>query len=154
MFDKLACPDKHRAGDNARRARCYYDLSCQYFKGRQQFLPSNSSGPTKALSNSDPAGIMRYVHGLLEQCDIGFVEPERIPLAEHQATLAGHSFREGTWSDANCAQPRPPGLRRHVDRRRPVVDLAASVKMVRGEGRPGKRLRRELERMSRIGRGC
>ena len=34
-----------------------------------------------------------------------------------------------------------------------VVELAPGIKMVRGEGRPSKRLRRELERMRRIGGG-
>ena len=32
-----------------------------------------------------------------------------------------------------------------------VVELAPGIKMVRGEGRPSKRLRRELERMRRVG---
>ena len=32
-----------------------------------------------------------------------------------------------------------------------VVELAPGIKMVRGEGRPSKRLRRELERMRRGG---
>ena len=32
-----------------------------------------------------------------------------------------------------------------------VVELASGIKMVRGEGRPSKRLRRELERMRRLG---
>ncbi len=31
-----------------------------------------------------------------------------------------------------------------------VTELAPGIKIVRGEGRPGKRLRRELERMRRI----
>ena len=36
----------------------------------------------------------------------------------------------------------------------PVVrEIAAGIKVVRGEGRPNKRLRRELERMRRIGSG-
>jgi ribosome-associated heat shock protein Hsp15 len=34
-----------------------------------------------------------------------------------------------------------------------VVELAPGIKMIRGEGRPSKRLRRELERMRRIGSG-
>ena len=34
-----------------------------------------------------------------------------------------------------------------------VVELAPGIKMIRGEGRPSKRLRRELERMRRIGGG-
>ena len=34
-----------------------------------------------------------------------------------------------------------------------VVELAPGIRMVRGEGRPGKRLRRELERMRRLGGG-
>jgi ribosome-associated heat shock protein Hsp15 len=32
-----------------------------------------------------------------------------------------------------------------------VVELRPGIKMIRGEGRPSKRLRRELERMRRIG---
>lgn len=32
-----------------------------------------------------------------------------------------------------------------------VIELAPGIKMIRGEGRPSKRLRRELERMRRIG---
>lgn len=32
-----------------------------------------------------------------------------------------------------------------------VVEIAPGIKMIRGEGRPSKRLRRELERMRRIG---
>ena len=32
-----------------------------------------------------------------------------------------------------------------------VVELAPGIKMVRGEGRPSKRLRRELDRLRRIG---
>src|SRR5438552_18689732 len=32
-----------------------------------------------------------------------------------------------------------------------VVELAPGIKMVRGEGRPSKRLRRELERIRRVG---
>ena len=34
-----------------------------------------------------------------------------------------------------------------------VVEIAPGIKMIRGEGRPSKRLRRELERMRRIGGG-
>lgn len=34
-----------------------------------------------------------------------------------------------------------------------VTELAPGIKMVRGEGRPSKRLRRELERMRHRGRG-
>ena len=34
-----------------------------------------------------------------------------------------------------------------------VVELAPGIKMVRGEGRPSKRLRRELERIRRVGGG-
>ena len=37
----------------------------------------------------------------------------------------------------------------------PVIsEVAPGIKVVRGEGRPNKRLRRELERMRRTGRGC
>ena len=32
-----------------------------------------------------------------------------------------------------------------------VVEIAPGIKMIRGEGRPSKRLRRELERLRRIG---
>ncbi|MBM4408899.1 MAG: RNA-binding S4 domain-containing protein [Chloroflexi bacterium] len=32
-----------------------------------------------------------------------------------------------------------------------VVEIAPGIKMIRGEGRPSKRLRRELERMRRLG---
>lgn len=32
-----------------------------------------------------------------------------------------------------------------------VVELAPGIRMIRGEGRPSKRLRRELERMRRVG---
>jgi ribosome-associated heat shock protein Hsp15 len=41
----------------------------------------------------------------------------------------------------------------YVDHTPPVevVELAPGIKMVRGEGRPSKRLRRELERMRRAG---
>ena len=41
----------------------------------------------------------------------------------------------------------------YVDHTPPVVDvqLATGIKMVRGEGRPSTRLRRELERMRRLG---
>ncbi len=35
----------------------------------------------------------------------------------------------------------------------PTREVAPGVKVIRGEGRPSKRLRRELERMRRIGRG-
>ncbi len=34
-----------------------------------------------------------------------------------------------------------------------VVEIAPGIKMIRGEGRPSKRLRRDLERMRRIGGG-
>ena len=34
-----------------------------------------------------------------------------------------------------------------------VVEIAPGIKMIRGEGRPSKRLRRELERMRRMGGG-
>jgi ribosome-associated heat shock protein Hsp15 len=34
-----------------------------------------------------------------------------------------------------------------------VVEIAPGIKMVRGQGRPSKRLRRELERMRRAGGG-
>jgi ribosome-associated heat shock protein Hsp15 len=41
----------------------------------------------------------------------------------------------------------------YVDHTPPVVivELAPGIKMVRGEGRPSKRLRRELERIRRVG---
>ena len=41
----------------------------------------------------------------------------------------------------------------YVDHTPPVevVELAPGITMVRGEGRPSKRLRRELERMRRLG---
>ena len=43
----------------------------------------------------------------------------------------------------------------YVDRSPPPVvrELAPGVKVVRGEGRPSKRLRRELDRMRRVGPG-
>ena len=41
----------------------------------------------------------------------------------------------------------------YVDHSPPVevVEIAPGIKMIRGEGRPSKRLRRELERMRRVG---
>ena len=41
----------------------------------------------------------------------------------------------------------------YVDHTPPVevVEIAPGIKMIRGEGRPSKRLRRELERLRRIG---
>ena len=49
----------------------------------------------------------------------------------------------------------PVALTCYVDHTPPevVVELASGIKMVRGEGRPSKRLRRELERMRRLGAG-
>ena len=43
----------------------------------------------------------------------------------------------------------------YVDNSSPPVirEIAPGIKAVRGEGRPSKRLRRELERMRRAGRG-
>jgi ribosome-associated heat shock protein Hsp15 len=43
----------------------------------------------------------------------------------------------------------------YIDRSPPPVvnEIAPGVKVVRGEGRPSKRLRRELERMRRLGPG-
>jgi ribosome-associated heat shock protein Hsp15 len=35
----------------------------------------------------------------------------------------------------------------------PIREIAPGIKVVRGEGRPNKRLRRELDRMRRSGRG-
>jgi ribosome-associated heat shock protein Hsp15 len=47
----------------------------------------------------------------------------------------------------------PVAMTCYVDHTPPpvVVELAPGIKMVRGEGRPSKRLRRELERMRRAG---
>src|SRR5438477_8836188 len=47
----------------------------------------------------------------------------------------------------------PVAVTCYVDHTPPpvVVELAPGIKMVRGEGRPSKRLRRELERMRRVG---
>src|SRR5437763_11889348 len=47
----------------------------------------------------------------------------------------------------------PVAVTCYVDHTPPpvVVGLAPGIKMVRGEGRPSKRLRRELERMRRLG---
>ena len=59
-----------------------------------------------------------------------------------------------------CAWPEvrvgaPVAASYYVDRTPPevVVELTPGIKMVRGEGRPSKRLRRELERMRRLGGG-
>ena len=43
----------------------------------------------------------------------------------------------------------------YVDRSPPpaITEIAPGIKVLRGEGRPSKRLRRELERMRRAGRG-
>ena len=47
----------------------------------------------------------------------------------------------------------PVAVTCYVDHTPPpvVVDIAPGIKMIRGEGRPSKRLRRELERMRRSG---
>lgn len=44
----------------------------------------------------------------------------------------------------------------YVDRSPPpvVVEIAPGISVKRGAGRPSKRLRRELDRMRRTGRGC
>jgi len=49
----------------------------------------------------------------------------------------------------------PAAAECYVDNSPPPVvrEIAPGIKAVRGEGRPGKRLRRELERMRRLGSG-
>jgi ribosome-associated heat shock protein Hsp15 len=44
----------------------------------------------------------------------------------------------------------------YIDRSPPPVvrEIAPGIKVIRGEGRPSKRLRRELDRMRRSARGC
>jgi ribosome-associated heat shock protein Hsp15 len=44
----------------------------------------------------------------------------------------------------------------YIDRSPPPVvrEIAHGIKVIRGEGRPSKRLRRELDRMRRSARGC
>jgi ribosome-associated heat shock protein Hsp15 len=44
----------------------------------------------------------------------------------------------------------------YIDRSPPpvVIEIAPGIMVMRGEGRPSKRLRRELDRMRRTGHGC
>ena len=44
----------------------------------------------------------------------------------------------------------------YVDKSPPPVvrEIGPSIKVIRGEGRPSKRLRRELDRMRRSAKGC